>query len=301
MSTETKKTRAEEFSGLTVAMITPFKDDKVDLARLERNINFLVEAGAVCLCPVGTTGESPTLTYAEHELVIQETVKMAAGRCKVMAGTGSNCTREAVEMTRWAEKVGADAALQVAPYYNKPMQEGFYAHFKTVAQSVGIPICIYNIPSRSGKLVEPDTIVRLADEIANVALVKEATGAMDNASKVIAKSDLTVLSGDDSLTLPYMSLGCKGVVSVVGNFIPKDMGALAKAVLEGDLATARALHYKMYPLCRDMLSLATNPIPVKGAMHLLGLDSGELRLPMTPLNENQVQSLRQTLTDYGLL
>lgn len=300
MSTETKKTRAEEFSGLTVAMITPFKDDEVDLARLEKNINFLVDAGATCLCPVGTTGESPTLTYSEHELVIQETVKMAAGRCKVMAGTGSNCTREAVEMSKWAEKVGADAVLQVAPYYNKPMQEGFYQHFKTVAESVSIPVCLYNIPSRSGKLVEPDTIVRLADEVANIALVKEATGAMDNASKVIAKTDLTVLSGDDSLTLPYMSLGCRGVVSVVGNFIPKDMIALTQAVLTGDLAAAREIHYKMYPLCRDMLSLATNPIPVKAAMKLLGMDTGELRLPMTPLTDAQEQSLHKTLAAYGL-
>lgn len=294
------KTRAEQFSGLTVAMITPFKNDKVDLDRLAKNVDFLIEGGATGLCPVGTTGESPTLTNEEHELVIAETVKAAAGRCKVIAGTGSNCTAEAIHMTKWAEKAGADAALSVAPYYNKPMQEGFYQHFKAIAQSVSIPICVYNIPSRSGKLIEADTIIRLA-EIPNIALVKEATGSMDNASKVIAATDLTVLSGDDSLTLPYMSLGCRGVVSVVGNFIPADMTELVKTFLSGDLEGARRLHYKMYPLCRDMLSMATNPIPVKGALKLLGMDTGELRLPLTSLAPEQEEALGKTLSAYGLL
>ena len=294
------KTRAEEFAGLTVAMVTPFKDGKVDLDRLAKNVDFLIAGGATALCPVGTTGESPTLTNAEHELVIAETVKAVAGRCKVIAGTGSNSTAEAIHMTQWAEKAGADAALSVAPYYNKPMQEGLYEHFKAIAQSVSIPICVYNIPGRTGRLIESETILRLA-EIPNIAMVKEATGSMDNASKILAATDLTVLSGDDSLTLPYMSLGCKGVVSVVGNFIPSDMTELTKTFLAGDLEGARRLHYKMYPLCRDMLSLATNPIPVKAALKVLGMDTGELRLPLTPLTEAQEAALLKTLSAYGLL
>ncbi len=294
------KTRAEQFAGLTVAMITPFKNDKVDLDRLAANVDFLINGGVTALCPVGTTGESPTLTNQEHETVIAETVKAAAGRCKIIAGAGSNSTAEAIHMTQWAQKAGADAVLSVAPYYNKPMPEGFYAHFKAIAQSVDIPICLYNVPSRTGKMIDADVVVRLA-EIPNIAMVKDATGSMDNASKVIAATDLTVLSGDDSLTLPYMSLGCKGVVSVVGNFIPSDMAELTKTFLSGDIEGARRLHYKMYPLCRDMLSMASNPIPVKGTLKILGMDTGELRLPLTPLTEAQESALRKTLTAYGLL
>ncbi len=294
------KTRAEEYAGLSIAMVTPFKNDKVDYEALERNTEFLIRSGATCLVPVGTTGESPTLSHEEHEQVITTVVRAAHGRCKVMAGTGSNCTAEAIRLTRWAENTGADAALLVAPYYNKPMQEGFYQHFKTVAESVSMPICVYNIPGRSAKNIEPETIIRLA-EIPNIKMVKEATGSMDQASRIMAQTDLTVLSGDDSMTLPHMAVGAKGIISVVGNIVPQDMIALCNAVLAGDLETARKWHFKTFQLCRDMLSLATNPIPVKAAMKLLGMDTGEMRLPLTPLDEKQELSLVNTLKTYGLL
>lgn len=293
-------TRCCQFAGMSVAMITPFKNDKVDFDKLEEHVEFQIEAGTTALVPVGTTGESPTLSHTEHRDVIRAVVKAAAGRIKVMAGTGSNSTQEAIELTRFAEDAGADAALLVGPYYNKPMQEGFYQHFKAVAESVGIPLCVYNIPGRTGKAIDAETIIRLA-EFKNIGMVKEATGSMDNASKILAATDLTLLSGDDSLTLPFMSLGVEGAVSVIGNFIPREANALCDAMLEGRLEEARALHRRLFPLCRDMLSLATNPIPVKAAMCLLGRDTGELRLPLTPLDAASMEKLKKSLTDFGLL
>lgn len=294
-------TRAEAFSGLSVAMTTPFCDGKLDLEALERQTEFLIGAGVTCLVPVGTTGESPTLSHPEHEQVISTVVKTAAGRVKVMPGTGSNSTEEALHLTRWAEKTGADAALVVGPYYNKPMQEGFYQHFKALATSVGIPICVYNIPGRTSKNIEPGTIIRLAEDFPTIAMLKEATGQMDQASQVAGATDLTILSGDDSMTLPYMSIGGRGVISVVGNIVPGDMIALCNAFFAGDIAKAQQMHHKTFQLCRDMLGLATNPIPVKAAMRMLGRDSGTLRMPMTPLEASLETKLRQTLADYGLL
>jgi len=292
--------RAEQFAGLSVATITPFRDGQVDVRALKEQVEFQIQAGATCLCPVGTTGESPTLSHAEHERVIAVVVEAAAGRIKVMPGTGSNSTTEALRLTRWAAKTGADAALVVAPYYNKPTQEGFYQHFKALAEAVDIPICIYNIPGRTGKNIEPETIARMA-ELPNIAMVKEATGSMDQASQVLALTDLTVLSGDDSMTLPLLAIGGRGVISVVGNIAPKDMIALCAAFEAGNIAEAQRWHRKLFPLCRDMLGLATNPIPIKAAMKMLGRDTGELRLPMTPLSANEEGKLRKTLTDYGLL
>ncbi|MGQ9574901.1 MAG: 4-hydroxy-tetrahydrodipicolinate synthase [Thermoguttaceae bacterium] len=293
-------TRAEQFAGMSVAMITPFRDGQVDIAALKQQVEFQIQAGTTCLCPVGTTGESPTLSHAEHERVIAVVVEAAAGRVKVMPGTGSNSTAEALRLTRWAARTGADAVLVVAPYYNKPTQEGFYQHFKALAEAVDIPICIYNIPGRTGKNVEPETIARLA-ELPNIAMVKEATGSMDQASQILALTDLTILSGDDSMTLPLLAIGGRGVISVVGNIVPKDMIALCKAFDAGQIAEAQRWHRKLFPLCRDMLALATNPIPIKAAMKMLGRDSGELRLPMTPLGPNEEHRLRKTLADYGLL
>lgn len=293
-------TRAEQFAGLSVAMITPFRDGQIDVAALRQQVEFQVQAGTACLCPVGTTGESPTLSHAEHERVIALVVEAAAGRIKVMPGTGSNSTAEALRLTRWAEKSGADAALVVAPYYNKPTQEGFYLHFKALAEAVALPICVYNIPGRTGKNIEPETIARMA-EIPNIAMVKEATGSMDQASQILALTDLTVLSGDDSLTLPLLAIGGRGVISVVGNIVPQDMLALVRAFEEGKAREAQAWHKKLFPLCRDMLGLATNPIPIKAAMRLLGRDTGELRMPMTPLSESEEARLRKTLGVYGLL
>ncbi len=293
-------TRSEDFAGLSVAITTPFRDGQVDVERLQQQVEFQIEAGTTCLCPVGTTGECPTLSHAEHERVISATVEAAAGRVKVMAGTGSNSTDEALRLTQWAAKTGADAALVVAPYYNKPTQEGFYRHYKLLAEAVDIPICVYNIPSRTGKNIEPETIARMA-EMPNITMVKEATGSMDQASQILATTDLTVLSGDDSLTLPLMAMGARGVVSVVGNLLPRDVIELIRAIDEGRFDEARVWHRKLFPLCRDMLGLATNPIPIKAAMAMVGRDTGELRMPMTPLTDTQQEQLRTTLVAYGVL
>jgi 4-hydroxy-tetrahydrodipicolinate synthase len=293
-------TRSEDFAGLSVAITTPFRNGQVDIEALQQQVEFQIAAGTVCVCPVGTTGECPTLSHPEHERVISAVIEAAAGRIKVMPGTGSNSTDEALRLTRWAAKSGADAALVVGPYYNKPMQEGFYQHFKALAQAVDIPICIYNIPGRTSKNIEPDTIIRLA-EFKNITMVKEATGSMDQASQIMNKTDLTVLSGDDSITLPLMSIGGRGVISVVGNIVPKDMIALIAAFERGDIPEAVRWHHKLFHLCRDMLGLATNPIPIKAAMKMLGRDTGELRMPMTPLTVNDEEKLRGTLHQYGLV
>ncbi len=293
-------TKGEAFAGLSVALTTPFDSDGVDYKVLREQVEFQIAAGTNCLCPVGTTGESPTLSHDEHERVIASVVEFAAGRVKVMAGTGSNSTREALRLTRFAEAHGADAALVVAPYYNKPTQEGMYEHYKALAEAVGIPICVYNIPGRTGKNIEPETIARMG-ELANITMVKEATGSMDQASQVMALSNLTVLSGDDSLTLPLLAIGGRGVISVVGNIVPGDMLALVQAFDSGDMAAALRWHRKLFPLCRDMLGLATNPIPVKTAMRLLGRDNGQLRMPMTSLDATSEARLRGTLSSYGLL
>ncbi len=292
--------KGSDFAGMSVAIITPFKDGEVDYEALRAQIEFQIQAGTVCLVPSGTTGESPTLSHEEHERVISAVVETARGRAKVMAGTGSNSTAEALRLTKWAAKEGADAALLVAPYYNKPTQQGFYEHYKAVAEAVDIPLCVYNIPGRTGKNIEPETIARLA-EIPNITMVKEATGSLDQASQVLATTNLTLLSGDDSLTLPLMSVGGEGVISVVGNIVPKDMIALLNAFNAGDTAKAREWHIKLFALCRDMLGIATNPIPVKAAMGMLGRDTGDLRLPMTPLDEQGQLKLRATLVAYGLL
>jgi 4-hydroxy-tetrahydrodipicolinate synthase len=293
-------TRSEDFAGLSVAMITPFRDGQVDVEALQRQVEFQIAAGTTCVCPVGTTGECPTLSFPEHERVISAVVEAAAGRIKVMAGTGSNSTEEALELTRWAANAKADAALVVAPYYNKPTQEGFYQHFKALAEAVDIPICVYNIPSRTGKNIEPDTIVRMAG-LRNITMVKESTGSLDQASQIIGATDLTVLCGDDSLTLPLMSVGARGVVSVVGNIVPHDVLAMIRAFEAGNVAEAQRCHHKLFPLCRDMLGLSTNPIPIKAAMQMLGRDTGDLRMPLVRLNAAEEAKLRATLIRYGLL
>jgi 4-hydroxy-tetrahydrodipicolinate synthase len=292
--------RGERFAGLTVALVTPFKNGAVDETGLRKLVDFHVESGTDCVSPVGTTGESPTLTHDEHERVIAVVCEQAAGRVKVVAGTGSNSTTEAIRLTRFAKKSGADAALMVAPYYNKPTQEGFFRHFEAVAQAVDLPVILYNIPGRTAKNIEPETIGRIA-EIPTIVAIKESTGSMDQASQILALTDLTVLSGDDSLTLPLMAIGGRGVVSVVGNIIPRDVKSLITAFRAGDLAAAQEWHRKLFPLCRDMLGLATNPIPIKAAMQMLGRDTGELRLPMTALDSAQMSALKKTLGQYGLL
>ena len=292
--------KGDQFAGLTVALVTPFAEGAIDEAALRALVDFHVESGTDCISPVGTTGESPTLSHDEHEQVIRVVCEQAAGRVQVMAGTGSNSTSEAIRLTRFAESVGADGALLVAPYYNKPTQEGFYQHYRAIAEAVGIPIVLYNIPGRTAKNIEPETIARIG-ELETVVAVKESTGSMDQASQVLALSDLTVLSGDDSLTLPLLAIGGHGVVSVVGNIIPDDVKAMLVAFENGDLAEAQQWHARLFPLCRDLLGLATNPIPIKAAMGLLGRDTGEVRLPMTPLGDDELADLESTLVEYGLL
>jgi 4-hydroxy-tetrahydrodipicolinate synthase len=293
-------TKGEKFAGLSVALITPFRDGQVDFPALLRLVDWHVEQGTDCLVPTGTTGESPTLDHEEHERVIAAVTERAAGRIKVMAGTGSNSTREAVRLTRFAAKAGADGALMVGPYYNKPTQEGYYRHFAAVAEAVDLPIVLYNIPGRTGSNILPETMARLA-KLGPIVAVKESTGLLDQASQIAALCDLTILSGDDSLTLPLMSIGGRGVVSVVGNIVPRDMKAMIGAFQTGKLEEAQRWHRKLFPLCRDLLGASTNPIPIKTAMKLLGRDSGELRLPMCAMDGAAETRLRQTLQDYGLL
>jgi len=284
-----------------VALITPFQDGQVDFETLEELVEFHLENGTDGIVPVGTTGESPTLSYDEHKKVIEWVVKTVGGRVPVIAGTGSNSTAEAIELTAFARKVGADASLQVCPYYNKPTQEGFYQHFKAIAEEVDIPIILYNIPGRCGGTgLTPQTVARLS-EIENIVAIKEATGSLDMTSEILSLCNITVLSGDDSLTLPICSVGGKGVISVIANIVPADVKAMTDLILEGDFVSARKWHRKLFPLAKAMLGLASNPIPIKAAMAMLNLASEELRLPLTPLNDAQKTQLREILVQYGIL
>ena len=284
-----------------VALITPFQDGVIDFQTLDELIDFQLENGIDAIVPMGTTGESPTLTHEEHKKVIERVVKSVGGQVPVIAGAGSNSTAEAIELTAFSKKVGADATLQVCPYYNKPTQEGFYQHFNVIAEEVDLPIVLYNIPGRCGGTgLLPDTIARLA-EIENVVAIKEATGKLDMASEIATSCDITIVSGDDSLTLPIASVGGKGVISVVANIVPADVKAMTDLILEGDFASALKWHKKLFALCKNLLSIATNPIPIKAAMAMLNLAPEELRLPMTPMEESKKAILRQALKDYGLL
>ncbi|HEY7329388.1 MAG TPA: 4-hydroxy-tetrahydrodipicolinate synthase [Gemmataceae bacterium] len=294
------KTKGEKFAGVTVALVTPFRDGDIDFAALRQLVNWHIEQGTDCLSPVGTTGESPTLDHEEHERIIATVVEQARGRIKIVPGTGSNSTREAIRLTRYAQRAGADGALMVGPYYNKPTQEGYFRHFAAVAEACDLPIVLYNIPGRTASNIVPETIARLA-EIPSIVAIKEATGSLDQASHIASLCNLTILSGDDSLTLPLMSIGGRGVVSVVGNLIPRDLKALVSAYDAGKATEALQWHRRLFPLCRDMLSVATNPIPVKTAMKLLGRGNGELRLPMCPIDAAGEARIAQTLRAYGLL
>lgn len=288
------------FTGAMVALVTPFQEGEIDFQTLDELIDFQLSGGIDAIVPIGTTGESPTLTPEEHKQVIERIVETVGGQVPVIAGAGSNSTAEAIEYTEYSKKVGADATLQVGPYYNKPIQEGFYQHFKAIAEEVDLPIMLYNIPGRCGAGMTPETIARLS-EIENIVAVKEATGSLDQASEITARCDITIISGDDSLTLPLASVGGKGVISVVANIVPADVKAMTDLILEGDLVSARQWHKKLFTLCKSMLILATNPIPIKAAMAMLNMASEELRLPMTPLEEDKKAILKQTLEDYGLL
>ncbi len=289
------------FSGSLVALVTPFKDGQVDYDKLEELVEFHLDSGTDGIVPVGTTGESPTLSYEEHKAVIERVVQVVNGQIPVVAGTGSNSTAEAIELTAHARKCGADGSLQVCPYYNKPTQEGFFQHFKAIADEVDIPLVLYNIPGRCGGTgLSADTIERLS-KIENIVAIKEATGSLDLASEIATRTGLTLLSGDDSLTLPIAAVGGKGVISVVANVVPADVKAMTDLILEGDFVSARKWHQKLFALAKNMLGLATNPIPVKAAMAMLEMCSDELRLPMTPLTEAEKAKLQKCLTDYGLM
>lgn len=293
-------TKGRKFAGCTVALVTPFRDGEVDEDALKRLVAWQIEQGTPVLSPVGTTGESPTLSHEEHERVIALVIEAAGGRARVMAGTGSNSTAEAIRLTRFAARSGADAALSVAPYYNRPNQEGLYRHFAAIAEAVDIPIVLYNIPARTGRNVEPETVERLA-KVGPIVAVKEASGSLDQVSELLARTDLTILSGDDSLTLPMLAVGAEGVVSVVGNLVPREVGAMVEAYQGGRVDEARKRHAALFPLARDLLGLAPNPIPVKAALSLLGRCRNEVRLPLCPLDEHGTGVVRRNLVRHGLL
>ena len=288
--------------GSIVAIITPFKDNKVDEATLRKLVEFHIENGTNGILPCGTTGESPTLTHDEHDRVIEICIEASAGKVPIMAGTGSNSTAEAISLTKHAAKAGADAALIVTPYYNKPTQEGLYRHFKAVADSVDIPIILYNIPGRTARNIEPTTMARLASDCKNIIGVKEAAGSIDQMQtiKMICPNDFILLSGDDALTLPLLSIGGEGVVSVIANIIPKDVVNMVDAFKAGKASEAMAMHYKMLPLVKSMF-IETNPVPVKVAMKLLGMCSDDLRLPLCEMESKNIEILKKELKNYGLL
>lgn len=293
--------KGQQFSGCTVALVTPFQNGEVDEPALRKLVDWQIEQGTPTISPVGTTGESPTLNHEEHERIIAIVVEQVAGRARVLAGTGSNSTAEATRLTRFAASAGADGALIVSPYYNRPTQEGLYAHYARIAESCDLPIMLYNVPARTGRNLEPETVERLA-KLAPVAAIKEAAASLDQVSDIIARCpEITVLSGDDSLTLPMMAVGASGVVSVVANIVPRDVMAMIDAFRKGDADGARKAHAKLFPLCRDLLGAGPNPVPLKAALALLGRVSDEMRLPLAPPDEALKARLRATLVRYGLL
>jgi 4-hydroxy-tetrahydrodipicolinate synthase len=287
------------FEGVTVALVTPFAKGAVDYAKVEELVEWHIKQGTDAIVPCGTTGESPTLSHEEHMKVIDTVIKTAKKRVKILAGTGSNATSEALRLTRHAAEAGADGALLITPYYNKPTQEGLYRHYKAVAEAVDLPLVVYNCPGRTGISIAPETVARLA-KFKNIVGIKEASGNIDQTSAIVESCGLTVLSGDDSLTLPIMSVGGKGIISVIANFIPRDMKAMVEAYNKGNVARALEIHTKMFPLCRAMF-LESNPIPVKTAMKKIGMINGEMRLPLCEMSEANDAKLTAALKAYGLL
>jgi 4-hydroxy-tetrahydrodipicolinate synthase len=289
------------FKGSIVAIVTPFRKGKVDEEAFRRLIEFQIENGTSAIVPVGTTGESATLDMEEHKRTLKIAVEAARKRVPVIAGTGGNSTAEAIELTEYAKKIGADATLQVTPYYNKPTQEGMFQHFKAIAKAVSLPQVLYNIPGRTGVNMLPQTVARVA-EIPEVVAIKEASGSLGQMAEVVqlAGDKITLLSGDDNLTLPILAIGGKGVISVVANIVPKDNADMVKAWEEGKIDRARQLFYKLLPLCQAMF-IETNPIPVKTSLALLGKIDGEMRLPLWPMAPANQEKLRKALQDYGLL
>jgi 4-hydroxy-tetrahydrodipicolinate synthase len=287
------------FRGTFTALVTPFRNGAIDVAAFEKLIENQIAAGISGVVAVGTTGESPTLSHEEREELIRLAVTTAKKRCQVLAGTGSNATQHAVADTKTAEKLGVDGALLVAPYYNKPSQEGLFRHFKTIADATALPIMLYNIPGRCGVDIAPDTVVRLAKECRNIVSIKEASGSVERISELRAllPEAFTVLSGDDSLTLPFMSVGAVGVVSVASNLFPAEVCELVRAYECGDTKLAFDVHHKMFPIFKDLF-IEPNPVPVKTALGWRGAMSGEVRLPLCEMNESNQARLRRTLEAF---
>jgi 4-hydroxy-tetrahydrodipicolinate synthase len=291
------------FAGTHTAIVTPFRNGQIDEAALKSLVDFQFDNGVSGVVPCGTTGESPTLDHEEHSRVVKLTVEFAKGRGVVMAGTGSNSTREAVELTQEAEAAGATAILQVAPYYNKPTPEGLYQHLKSVAESTKLQIMLYSIPGRCGIEIGLDVLVRLAENCPNICAIKEAGGNPERVSqmKQILPATFEILSGDDGLTLPFMSVGAVGIVSVAGNLIPKPLSEMVQLALKGDYTAALKIHAKYYPLFAAFLKLATNPIPIKTAMALAGHCTDELRLPLVGMEQDKIAELSATLKKLGII
>ncbi len=290
------------FTGTYTAIVTPFRNGLIDEAALEKLVKSQIKGGVDGIVPVGTTGESPTLDTDEHIRVIELAVRFAAGRVKVLAGTGANSTHEAVTLTQRAEKAGADGTLQVAPYYNKPTQEGIFQHFREIAHAVRFPVVLYSIPGRCGVEIGVDTTARLARECANVVAMKEAGGDADRVSRLLAACGpkFTVLSGDDSLTLPFMAVGAKGVISVASNVAPGPVSTMVRKFAAGDLKGALKLHQRLYPLFKNLF-VETNPAPCKAALALMGMMTEEIRLPLVPVTAPTRALMEKTLRDLGLL
>ncbi len=292
-----------KYQGLYTAIITPFKNNEVDYDALKSLVEAQVAAGVDGIVPVGTTGESPTLSHHEHMEVIRRTIEFAAGRCQVIAGTGSNSTTEAIEMTREAAAMGADGTLQVCPYYNKPSQEGLYRHFRAIAESTDLPVLLYSIPGRSVIEISVDTVARLAADCPTIVAIKEAGGSVERVNQLVQAlpADFSVLSGDDGLTVPFISCGAVGLVSVTSNVAPAEMKELVTAALSGDGKRALALQKKYYPLMKGLMSLDTNPVPIKAALALRGDISWEIRMPLVPLAAEKHEKLRSLLQQFCLM
>jgi 4-hydroxy-tetrahydrodipicolinate synthase len=290
------------FTGTYTAIVTPFKNGKIDEAALERLIKNQIKGGVDGVVPVGTTGESPTVDYEEHLHIIALAIKFAAGKVKVLAGSGANATKEAISLTREAERLGADGSLQVAPYYNKPTQEGLFQHFREIARNTKLPIVLYSIPGRSGVEIGVETVRRLVGTCKNIVGIKEAGGSCDRVSQLRAAAGprFEILSGDDSLTLPFMSVSAQGVISVVSNVAPREVSQMVKAYASGETKKALQIHQKLFPLFKDLF-IETNPIPVKAALAMMGQIEEEYRLPLVPISDKNRAALRATLKKCGLL
>ncbi len=290
------------FKGSIVAIVTPFHNAKFDDKKFRDLIEFQIKNGSSGIVPCGTTGESATLSFQEHDRVIEIAIEQTKKRVPVIAGTGSNSTDEAIMLTKHAAKAGADASLQVSPYYNRPTQKGLYEHFKAIADSVDIPIILYNIASRTGVNIEPETIAKLANDCKNIVGVKEASGNLEQMAriKMLCPPSFDLISGDDGLTLPVLSIGGTGIISVVANIVPKDVTELVANFEKGDIKKAQGIHYKLLPLIKALF-IETNPIPVKTALGLMGLCEPDLRLPMCAMSPENLEKLKKALKDYGLL